>query len=66
MTQSTINGFALMCIFKLAMDQHYSAALLLDPSLSGKPGEAVLQHLLDLYGFKYNENIRRVVCPFLS
>ena len=65
MTQATADGFELMAMFWSVMNQHYCAALTVDPMLSGKPGEALLQQLVDLYQSQRNENIRRAVCPFL-
>ena len=65
MSHSTANGLELMSIFISAMNQHYSVALLLEPSFRGMPGEALLQPLLDLYESRRCANILRVVCPFL-
>ena len=65
MSQSTANGFELMGIFISAMDQHYGAALISNPSLSGMPGEALLQPLLDRYHPLCSRDFRRAVCPFL-
>jgi hypothetical protein len=65
MSQSSANGFELMGIFISAIDQHYGAALLSDPSLSGMPGEALLQAMLDRYQPQCSSDIRRAVCRFL-